>query len=270
MLKRILTAAICALALSSPGHADYHGVNVDDVADFEILPGWRTQNGTHMAALRIILQPGWKTYWRAPGDAGIPARFDWKGSRNLSSVRFHWPTPDVFHQNGMRSVGYKGELVLPIELTPKRKGDVISMRADIELGVCEDVCIPVAVRVSADLPAPGASDARIKSAINARPDTSAEAGLRKISCKIDPIADGLRLTASIDLPVIGRDEIAVVELPDQTIWISEAKVTRQGRILTAIAEMVPANSKPFSLDRSTVRITVIGQGRAVDIQGCRR
>ena len=45
---------------------------------------------------------------------------------------------------------------------------------------------------------------------------------------------------------------------------------RQGRILTAIAEMVPSNSKPFSLDRSTVRITVIGQGRAVDIQGCRR
>ena len=269
MLKTLISVAFGAIMLGQAALANYHGFSADDVADFEILPGWRTQSGTHMTALRIVLKPGWKTYWRAPGDAGIPARFDWGRSKNVSSVRFYWPTPDVFTQNGLRTVGYKKELVLPIELTPKKPGTPIKMRADVELGVCQDICIPVSVRVSADIEGAGASDIRISAAMSARPDTSREAGMRSISCKVDPISDGLRLTASIDLPRVGPQEVAIFELSNQSIWVSEANVQRNGRALTATVEMVPPNSKPFSLDRSDVRITVIGTGRAVDIRGCK-
>ena len=45
--------------------------SLDGVAQLDVLPGWETRNGTHMAGLRITLAPGWKTYWRAAGDAGI-------------------------------------------------------------------------------------------------------------------------------------------------------------------------------------------------------
>ena len=86
----------------------------DRVVQAEVLPGWRTENGDHMAALRITLNPGWKTYWRAPGDAGIPPLLDWSGSGNLESAEVTWPTPEVFSQNGMRSIGYTEELVLPV------------------------------------------------------------------------------------------------------------------------------------------------------------
>ncbi|MCX8508161.1 MAG: protein-disulfide reductase DsbD family protein, partial [Rhodobacteraceae bacterium] len=55
----------------------------DNLLKAEILPGWRTESGSQMAALRLTMAPGWKTYWRAPGDAGIPPRFDWTGSANL-------------------------------------------------------------------------------------------------------------------------------------------------------------------------------------------
>ena len=64
---------------------------LDEVVSASVLTGWRMENGHHMAALRITLAPGWKTYWRAPGEAGIPPRFDWTGSDNLSAVTVHWP-----------------------------------------------------------------------------------------------------------------------------------------------------------------------------------
>lgn len=137
MRKILRFLATSALALAPMAHAG--GFSPEDVAAFDILPGWRTAEGTHMTALRIRLDPGWKTYWRAPGEAGIPPRFDWSGSRNIASVRFHWPAPQVFRQNGMRALGYQGELILPIELVPSVPGGAITMRTEVELGICEDV-----------------------------------------------------------------------------------------------------------------------------------
>lgn len=267
MLKHLFALMLGTLCLTTPVHAS-GAVSLDDVARLDVLPGWRTTRGTHMAALRIRLAPGWKTYWRAPGDSGLPPRFDWAGSRNLKAVRFHWPTPGVYHVNGMRTVGYKTELVLPIELTPTRQGGTIDMRAAIELGVCQDICLPVSARIAAQLSATGTPDARIKAAIAAQPVPARRKGMRSVRCGIEPIADGLRLTATIDMPRLGRDEIAVFELSDQSVWIAEADTSRAGRTLTAATDIVPPSGKPFLLDRSDVRITVMAAGQAVDIMGC--
>jgi DsbC/DsbD-like thiol-disulfide interchange protein len=57
-----------------------------DMVQIRILPGWSRDDGSHMAALHLILAPGWKTYWRAPGDAGIPPMMDLEGSDNLSDI----------------------------------------------------------------------------------------------------------------------------------------------------------------------------------------
>ncbi|MEJ6478965.1 MAG: protein-disulfide reductase DsbD family protein, partial [Octadecabacter sp.] len=104
-MKRIALTLAALVALSVPAAAD----PMDGVAAFDILPGWRTDRGTHMVAVRISLAPGWKTYWRAPGDAGIPPQFQWDGSQNINAAQFHWPIPEVMNQNGMRSIGYHGD-----------------------------------------------------------------------------------------------------------------------------------------------------------------
>ncbi|MEM9552608.1 MAG: protein-disulfide reductase DsbD domain-containing protein, partial [Pseudomonadota bacterium] len=77
-----------------------------DVVQVEVLDGGETAHGTVMTALRLTLADGWKTYWRAPGDAGIPPSFNWRGSRNVGEVAITWPTPQVFNDYGMRSIGY--------------------------------------------------------------------------------------------------------------------------------------------------------------------
>jgi DsbC/DsbD-like thiol-disulfide interchange protein len=266
-IAQILTVAGMAAGFALPAAAGSGLPAKDEIAEFRVLPGWRTNDGRHFAALHVRLDTGWKTYWRAPGDAGIPPQFDWRGSRNLAAVRVHWPVPHVFAQNGMRAIGYAGELVLPLELTPKGPGP-IRLSADLDLGVCQDICMPMSVRLSADLPQGGAPDATIRGALADRPATAGEAGVASVRCTIDPIDDGLRVSARIDMPALRGDEVAVFELPDHGIWISEAHTARSGARLEAVAEMVPPENRPFFLNRSDVRITIIGAGEAVDIRGC--
>jgi len=268
MLKKLLLAAGLALATVLPVHAADDLFPPGGMANVTILPGWRTERGTHMAALRIQLAPGWKTYWRAPGEGGFPPRFDWSGSRNLKGVAFHWPLPAVFDQNGMRSVGYKDELILPMELTPEAAGRSISLRAAVELGVCLDICIPMQVSVAAILGRAGQADPRIRAAIRNRPMTGREAGVTGVSCRIEPIADGLRLTATLALPPLGDREATVIEHPNQRVWVSEPTIERRGNLLVAVSDLVGPTNKPFSLDRSQLRFTVLSKGRGVDIRGC--
>ncbi|MGB3147735.1 MAG: protein-disulfide reductase DsbD domain-containing protein, partial [Paracoccaceae bacterium] len=78
----------------------------DDLIRANLRSGWQTPQGTYMTALQLTMAPGWKTYWRAPGDAGIPPEFTWKGSDNIGAVAFHWPRPEVVVVGGYRTIAY--------------------------------------------------------------------------------------------------------------------------------------------------------------------
>lgn len=258
-IRTFLTATIflaCSLSATA-----------QDMVSLEILPGWREADGTHMAGLRVSLEPGWKTYWRAPGDAGIPPQFNWTGARNMEAVSFHWPVPNVFMTNGMRTIGYQDQVIIPMRVTPKETGEIL-MKGSVQIGVCEEICVPVTLDFDEALPAVGAPDGAIRAALSDRPHNEVEASVASVVCKVDPIADGLRVTASIAMPALGSGEFAVFETPDPAIWISEATTRRDGRMLTAAADMVSPSGKPFALDRGDVRITVLAAGQAVDIRGC--
>ena len=270
MCQRLLTrlALILALLLPATAAPAQMMTSLADIARVSVLPGWRTDAGTRMAGLKIELAEGWKTYWRSPGEAGIPPTLDLQGSDNLAGLRIHWPTPSLFTVSGLRSIGYKGTVVIPIELKPADPAAPIRLNGRLDLGVCADVCVPVSVPVAADLPPDGTEDPAIRASLDRRPVAAARAGLRAISCAVEPIADGLRLSARITLPRQGRDELAVFELPDKSIWISQAETRRRGDTLTASADLVPADGRPFLLNRSELLVTVIGDGRAVEITGC--
>jgi DsbC/DsbD-like thiol-disulfide interchange protein len=260
-------AALVGAALP-PGASRAEDGLPDDLVRAEVIGGWTMPDGTRIAALHLTLAEGWKTYWRSPGEAGIPPRFDWTGSRNLAGVDFHWPVPQVFDLNGFRVLGYRHELVLPFTVTPAKTGAPVSVAAAVELGVCEDVCVPVTVDVRADLPDTTVPVAVIQTALSRQPRDGADAGLTSATCRVDPLRDGLRLTATLAIPAPGADEFAVIETADPTVWVSPPQVTRAGGTLTAVADLVPSTAEPFALDRSGVRITLFGGGRAVQIDGC--
>jgi DsbC/DsbD-like thiol-disulfide interchange protein len=239
-----------------------------DVARIEVLPGWQTASGTQMAGLRLTLAPGWKTYWRAPGEGGIPPAFGWAGSQNIASTQFHWPTPEVIDQNGMRSFGYHNQVVIPIEVTPTIAGALTHLQGEVEIGVCLDICVPMRLTFSADLPPTTHRDVAIATALFDNPMSGAEAGLTRATCAVAPSNDGIWVTTVMDLPATGDPEVVVIEAGDPQVWVSEPEVSRQGGTLSARAEMVHVTGSAFVLNRAAVRITVLGSERSVDIQGC--
>lgn len=236
------------------------------MAQAEVLEGWRTAEGARIAAIRILLDEGWKTYWRSPGEAGIPPQFDFAASENLGAVEVIWPRPEVFEQNGMRTLGYHEEMVLPLQVTPADPGRPVTLAVDLDFGICQEVCVPVSVAVSAALDGPDERAPEIHAALN---DLPRRADLQA-QCRAEPISDGMRVTARIALPETGAgaDPVAVFELDMPGIWVSEAQTHREGDMLLSTAEFVPGNGQPFALDPEKLRITLFQGHDAMELTGC--
>ena len=97
-----------------------------------------------LGGIGFQLQPGWKTYWRTPGDSGVPPRFDFSKSENVEAVTVLWPAPTKFDDGaGGHSLGYKNQIVLPLRIVAKNADKPVTLRADINYAVCEKLCIPV-------------------------------------------------------------------------------------------------------------------------------
>src|SRR6516165_3794599 len=97
-----------------------------------------------LGGIAFQLQPGWKTYWRTPGDSGVPPRFDFSKSDNVEAVTVLWPAPRKFEDGaGGTSLGYHDQVVLPLRIVAKNVDKPVTLRADINYAVCENLCIPV-------------------------------------------------------------------------------------------------------------------------------
>jgi DsbC/DsbD-like thiol-disulfide interchange protein len=108
-----------------------------------------------VAGVQLRMDPGWKTYWRNPGDSGVPPDFDWTGSKNLKSAEVLYPAPGRFDDAGGVMVGYGGDVLFPVKLTPEREGAPIELKLAFSYGLCKDLCIPNEVNLSLALPADG-------------------------------------------------------------------------------------------------------------------
>jgi DsbC/DsbD-like thiol-disulfide interchange protein len=121
-------------------------------AAIRLLPGDAAPNG--VAGLEIKLDDGWKTYWRNPGDSGIPPTFDWSKSENLGGVVVLWPAPSRLDEEGGSSAIYSGDVVLPLKVTAADPTKPIKLSLALDYAICQKICVPA--KGSADLTlAPG-------------------------------------------------------------------------------------------------------------------
>lgn len=254
---------MCCLTAASPVFAQFEGIE-----STSMLPGWTQDNGQHMAALKLALQPDWKTYWRAPGSGGIPPLFDWTGSQNLAEVRIIWPRPMVFDAGGVTSVGYHDAMILPLAVTAMDPSKPVVLNGSVTLGICKDICIPVTLDLQTDLPNLTAPDPVIMAALADHPISADLAGVTQVQCSAHPILDGLRVTAQVSMPHLDSADYMVLEHDDPRIWISDAEISQSGDQITAVVDMVPPMGKPFDLDGNALLLTVLGTNRAVELRGC--
>ena len=264
MKNRLSYALAAFLGIVAPASAQ----NLDEVAQVQVIPGWSTTSGKHIAGLRITLAPGWKTYWRAPGDAGIPPVLNLERSSNIAGVELTWPVPTVFDQGGMRSIGYESGVVVPVTVTPRDAAAPKVLAGELQIGVCEEICIPMIFAFEATLPDSSQRDPAIIASLLDQPMPAEDAGVTRAVCRMVPSDLGMTLTAELDLPPTGGYEHVVIEAGDPYIWVSEPDTIRQGGTLSATVDLVHTEYDSFAIERANVRITVLGTERAVDVQGC--
>jgi DsbC/DsbD-like thiol-disulfide interchange protein len=110
---------------------------------------------SYLAGVEITLGEGWKTYWRMPGDAGVPPNFDWSGSTNVASLQVLYPAPIRMSEPAAETVGYKNSVLFPVEVVPKDASRPVELALAMEFGVCREICIPAEAKFSLTLPPAG-------------------------------------------------------------------------------------------------------------------
>jgi len=190
-LHKSLCAALAACGVmllgASAYAADASPWSQDSRSGVRLLAGAnKTGEAPLRAGIEIKLQPGWKTYWRYPGDSGVPPRFDFSGSENLKSAAVLYPAPHLFADESGNSLGYKDAVIFPVLISPLLPGKPITLRLKLDYAVCEKLCIPAEGRAELTL-GPGASshdaalaaaEARVPKPVNA---TTAGLSVRRVN-----------------------------------------------------------------------------------------
>ena len=261
-----LAAGLVAGPLAAPVAAQ--GFRADQVVQARILPGWQESDGTRIVALHLDLAPGWHTYFRIPGDAGIAPQFDWRQSQNLSGVQTIWPRPRLYEQGGYQSLIYDGQVVLPLRLTPQDPSRPVALMGALTIGVCDDICVPVDLNVAEPLRGAGAPDASISAAMATAARAAQGAGLDRVTCTLEPRERGGTLTLRATLPDQGEAEFIALEAPGGEAYVATARTWREGGDLVAEAHVRVPRGQPLGIDRQSLSYFILSDRAMLWGQGC--
>src|SRR5271170_4589224 len=151
--------AVLALACPAGAFAAATAWVGDDHAAARLITATDTTGSaqTVEAGIEIRLKPGWHSYWRSPGDAGIPPSIDWGGSGNMKHAEIAWPAPTRYSLQGFETAGYQDHVVLPITLTMARPGQLLDLHATVNWAACANICVPYSTKLDLRLPAGSAA-----------------------------------------------------------------------------------------------------------------
>ncbi len=152
---RFLFAALLAVLLGSPAFAD-SVVKTDHVRAELVSEVSQAKAGEPFwVGLRQTIKPKWHTYWKNPGDSGLPTEIEWKLPAGAKAEPIVWPHPTLDNLGGIINYGYSGDVMLLVRITPPASGDRLDLALEATWLVCEDVCIPEEAKLSLTLPMGG-------------------------------------------------------------------------------------------------------------------
>jgi DsbC/DsbD-like thiol-disulfide interchange protein len=268
-LRAALGCALAALASSS----------VIKAAFAEDASPWQT--GTH-SAVRLLagsrsgavllggiamqLDPGWKTYWRNPGDSGVAPRFDFSKSDNVEAVTVLWPAPSKFDDGaGGVSLGYRSHVLLPLRIVAKTADKPVTLRADISYAVCEKLCVPVEAHAQlAFASVASTEDSVLSAALDTVPKPASVGDPNPLTIR-DVKREG-KSTVLVDVVTPDAREVNLfVEGPTPDWELPVPKLLEHGPLgvkrFTFELEGVPSGTSP---DGAALKFTLVGGDRAYE------
>lgn len=165
MVLVLAPVLICSRDVPAAWAQDASSWDTQRYTQSRLLAGAMSKSGDATflhAGIEIRLDPGWKTYWRDPGDSGAPPTFDFSGSKNVKSVNVLWPAPERFPDGaGGNSIGYLDNVILPLRVVPQDAAKQTVLRVKLGYDICSNICIPVEANLDLPLRNDGAEQTTI-------------------------------------------------------------------------------------------------------------
>ena len=212
------------------------------------------EGGRYLAGVEIRLAPKTLTYWKLPGDAGVPPVFSFEGSKNLASAEPLYPAPRRFPEAGGEAFGYMDEVVFPLRVTPIDPARPVSLALKLDYATCEDMCIPAQATLRLDLApgGPGAEANRLRGWLARTPRQNDPDAPKAVVEPQGADAWSLRFTGETPADVFA-------EGPQD--WFFDTKRTGEGFSLTLAQKPFDAPAGPVEL-----ALTLVYPDRAFEIR----
>ncbi|WP_252178578.1 protein-disulfide reductase DsbD domain-containing protein [Endozoicomonas sp. 4G] len=222
------------------------------------------------AALEVQLSGDWKTYWRSPGDAGIPPEIDWRieqphGSRNIESVEWLWPAPERIEMLGLHTLGYKNGTVFPLLIKVKDLNKPITINAKLRLSSCTTVCVLTDYKIQLNFTSPLDFDPQasflIDKALAQVPGYMPNTGLSAESIVWDKENSKVIVTANSETG--WKEDVDVIIDGQEDITFSVPEVTIEGNQLRAVMDASSWLGE-YNLSGESVTVTLINGESALE------
>jgi len=231
------------------------------------------ESGVQMlrAGVELKLQSGWKTYWRYPGDSGVPPVFDFGGSENVKSVTVLWPAPERFSDGAGYSIGYKDSVILPLRVIPRNDRKPVTLRLKLDYAVCESLCVPAKANVELQFTnGDGLSDSLVTAAEGRVPKQIAiGTGQSLIIRSVHRLLGALRgrvvvdvatpMPSKVDLFAEGPTPKWALPVPEPIAGAPAGGLQRFGFDLDGLPPGATA-------DGATLRFTAVSRGQAIEVE----
>jgi thiol:disulfide interchange protein DsbD len=194
--------------------------------------------------LKIEHKPHWHTYWKNPGDSGLPTTLSWTLPAGVTAGEIDWPTPKRLPIGPLMNFGYEDTLLLPVPLSVPAgfAGDTLTVKLTAEWLVCKDVCIPESGEFVLQLPVNAATAghaALFAAARAARPQDVAGAQARAAVEGTDLV---VRVTG-LSVAWQGRELGFLPETPGVIVNAAKPQTSWQGGQWTARVPLDPQRSE---------------------------
>ena len=254
---------VVTVAVSRPALAgDASAWDGDQRAAVRLIAGAQ-RGAVHRAGIEIRLAPGWKTYWRYPGDSGIPPRFDFSNSKNVKSVTVRYPAPHRLADESGTSIGYKNGVVFPLEIVPQNAAQPVMLAVKVDYAVCEKICIP----------------AEGKAELNVTGKPGAQDGWLKQNEALVPVAAKIGEGGTLAVRAVKREDKRIlvdVAAPGALELFAEGPAADWALPVPAPVDGAPAGQQRFAFeldglppntrpDGATLMLTAVSGGQAIEV-----
>ncbi len=271
----LLSAALAAGFAAGARAASSDAVNAGEAKVRLLVSGNSDTNSAPVfkGGIEIVLSPGWKTYWRYPGDAGIPPRFDWSGSENVAKVEVFYPAPKrITDGTGQTSIGYEDSVTFPLRIEAKDSSKPIVLKLKLDFATCEKLCIPAEANLSLSFAADAGAEPSLENAekrVPEKQDVNKPRPLAILGAKVergkDPEGKADRIIVKALARTVGKlDLFAEGPGEDWTLALPELLSNEAGHAIFAIplqGSQLGSNAAP-----TKVRLTLVAGEQAIETE----